>query len=102
LEKHFFVTELPDPGDEIELENFVEHLYMRPLDKRLPLWRFYLVTGKLFRSSLVKMLEMKNNKSVLIMQLNHCIADGMSGVQLWFNMFDKTEEGKVILPTGIT
>ena len=45
IEKHFFVTELPDPGDEIELEKFVEHLYKRPLDKRIPLWRFYLITG---------------------------------------------------------
>ena len=38
---------------------------------------------------------MQHGKSVLIMQLNHCIADGMSGVALWFNMFDKNEDGKV-------
>lgn len=74
IANHVVPATLDDPTDHASLQSFVGALMSTPLDKDRPLWQIHHVpfgTGHAF-----------------IARVHHCIADGMSLVQVLLNLAD--------------
>ncbi|RMF19747.1 MAG: wax ester/triacylglycerol synthase family O-acyltransferase [Gammaproteobacteria bacterium] len=56
---------LPDPGDDEALATLVGDLMSQPLAENHPLWQFALIEGY-------------QGRSVIVMRVHHCYADGLS------------------------
>ena len=71
---HVRHTWLPQPGDERELKRLCGRLVSQQLDRKKPLWELYVVGG------------ISGNRCALITKVHHCLADGISGVDLLQNL----------------
>lgn len=74
LDHHLVDATLPAPGDRAALQAFVGTLMSTPLAKDHPLWQFHLAP---FGSG-----------HALVARVHHCIADGMSLVQVLLHLAD--------------
>lgn len=85
FDTHLTRVELPEPGDDRELQAFVASQRTVPLDRDRPLWQTFCIDG--FRGG-----------SAVLTRTHHAIADGIRMVQLAMSLFDATPEGGSILP----
>ena len=76
--------ELPAPGGDVELQEFIASQRTEPLDRDRPLWTMFLIDG--FKGG-----------SAVLTRTHHAIADGIRMVQLAMSLFDATPEGGPIL-----
>ena len=65
---HVTEVAVPPPGDEAALLRTCEQLRRRGLDRSRPLWQLSLLTG------------LGDGQVAMLLQVHHCVADGMSGI----------------------
>lgn len=70
LHYHVRHTALPAPGDERLLKRLAGRIMSQQLDRGKPLWEMWVVEG------------VTGDRFALVTKLHHCIADGISGVDL--------------------
>jgi diacylglycerol O-acyltransferase len=75
LDLHVHHLALPAPGDKRALEELVSDLIASPLDRRKPLWDWYLVDG--FGAGMA-----------MIVRIHHCIADGIALSRVLLSLTD--------------
>ncbi|MBN1146075.1 MAG: wax ester/triacylglycerol synthase family O-acyltransferase [Anaerolineales bacterium] len=75
LDTHVQKVTLSPPGDQQALQDLVSELMSVELDCSRPLWQFYVI-------------EKYGTGSALVYRLHHCIADGISLVQVLLLMAD--------------
>ena len=76
--------ELPAPGGDAELQEFIASQRTEPLDRSRPLWTMFLIDG--FKGG-----------SAVLTRTHHAIADGIRMVQLAMSLFDAAPDGGPIL-----
>lgn len=86
LHYHVRHTCLPAPGDERMLKRLAGRVMSQQLDRGKPLWEIWLVEG------------VTGNRFALITKLHHCLADGMSGVDLAASMLSPDPDAEVDKP----
>src|SRR3954452_24745306 len=76
LDYHVRHAALPAPGSEEQLRALAARIHSQALDRRKPLWEFWMVQG------------VAGNRFALISKTHHALVDGISGVDLATVMFD--------------
>jgi WS/DGAT/MGAT family acyltransferase len=76
LTNHVRRLEVAPPGGRRQLEEAVEVVMARPLDRRRPLWELYLIDG------------LEDGQQALLVKLHHAIADGVGVVTLANRLLD--------------
>lgn len=84
-EDHIVHTSLPRPGDDAALRALVGRVLAQPLDRRRPLWEFWLVEG------------LHGGRFALIAKAHHAMVDGVAGVALLAALL-RAEPGDEVLP----
>ena len=79
IEDHVLALDLPEPGDDAQLQSVIGHLIYTPLDPAKPLWTFHLVRN--YRGG-----------SVLFARLHHAIGDGVALMLVLLSIADLTPE----------
>lgn len=64
-------------GTENELRSVASTILGKNLDRRNPLWDFTLISG------------LKGNRTALLARVHHCLADGVSGIELLKQVLDQ-------------
>jgi diacylglycerol O-acyltransferase len=67
---HVRHTRLPLPGDERQLKRLCGRIVSQQLDRHKPLWEMWVVEG------------LEHDRIALVTKVHHCMADGISGVDL--------------------
>src|SRR2546422_10225894 len=67
---HVRHTSLPRPGDEEQLKRLSARIMSQPLDRTRPLWEAWIVEG------------LQGGRFALVTKTHHCMADGLSAVDL--------------------
>ncbi len=80
LEYHLRHTALPAPGGDAELEELIGRLMSQELDRHRPLWEAWMVEG------------LEHGRWALILKIHHCMADGISGTDLFTAILDHEPE----------
>jgi diacylglycerol O-acyltransferase len=80
LDHHLRRTALPAPGVDRELSDLMGRIMSARLDRRLPLWEYWLVEG------------LADERWALISKVHHCMVDGVSGTDLYRIVLDETPE----------
>lgn len=70
LAYHLRRTRLPEPGDDTALCTLMGRVMSQALDRERPLWELWIVEG------------LENNRWAAISKIHHCMADGLSGLDL--------------------
>jgi diacylglycerol O-acyltransferase len=86
LEFHVREIGLPAPGDERQLGEQISRLHARPLDRRRPLWEFYLIHG------------LEGGRQALYGKVHHAAIDGVSGAEILGVLMDMTPEPREVPP----
>jgi diacylglycerol O-acyltransferase len=86
LEYHIREIALPRPGSEAQLCDQVARLHARPLDRRRPLWEFYLITG------------LAEGRVAVYSKIHHAAIDGASGAELLTVLLDLSPDGRELPP----
>jgi WS/DGAT/MGAT family acyltransferase len=73
---HIRRTALPAPGDDDALRRLVARVMSQRLDRERPLWECWVVEG------------LDAGRWAVISKLHHCMADGISGTNLYDAIFD--------------
>ena len=76
LDYHVRRTALPAPGGDEELRNLVGRVMAQKLDRSKPLWEMWIAEG------------FGDDRWALVNKLHHCMADGVSGIDLLSVVFD--------------
>ncbi len=76
LNRHIQRVDLPEPGDQVCLQELVGSLMSTQLDFSIPLWQFHFV-------------ENFNGGTAVIARLHHCIADGLALMQVLLSLTDE-------------
>lgn len=79
LAQHVHVRSVPAPGDEPELLLVAEELRRRRLDRTLPLWEMWFLTG------------LPGGRVGWFVKVHHCIADGIAGIATFATLLDASE-----------
>lgn len=87
LENHIHRVRLPEPADEATLQAFIEEKMQEPLDRRRPLWQFYLVDGY-------------QTGAVVLSRFHHAIADGIALAQVLLSMTEEEPDGDLMAGGG--
>ncbi len=80
IENHLRRATLPAPGQEKQLQDYVETQMKSPLDRNHPLWEFHLVDGY-------------RNGSAIVGRFHHALADGMALAEVLLSLTDATPDG---------
>ncbi len=88
LDYHLRHTALPAPGGPDELRDLMGRLMSQELDRRRPLWEAWMVEGLQF------------GRWALIMKIHHCVADGVSGNDLFSVLLSREPTTPVVGPSG--
>jgi diacylglycerol O-acyltransferase / wax synthase len=80
LEYHVRHAALPAPGGTEELRDLMGRLMSQELDRHRPLWEAWMVEG------------LENGRWALIMKVHHCMADGISGNDLFTVLLDRESD----------
>jgi WS/DGAT/MGAT family acyltransferase len=86
LDHHLMVRPVPAPGRDAELLNAADSLLVPLMDRAHPLWRACLLIG------------LAGNRSALLFELHHAVADGLAAVALLSSLFDDTRTPEVPVP----
>jgi WS/DGAT/MGAT family acyltransferase len=70
LDYHIRHTALPRPGNDEQLKRFCSRVMAQPLDRRRPLWEFWVAEG------------LAGNRFAIISKMHHCMLDGQAGADL--------------------
>lgn len=76
LDAHVVRRALPAPGTARELEATVASIMAQPLDPDRPLWQISVIEG------------LENGHTALVAKIHHALADGVSGVAVFAQLFD--------------
>jgi WS/DGAT/MGAT family acyltransferase len=76
IDRHVLLAEAPPPGDEAALLQLAARLMGGVLDRSLPLWRMWFVTG------------LPEGRVAVIVKLHHVLADGLAAIQLIMSTLD--------------
>ncbi len=87
IDDHLHRVTLPAPGGLAELQRFVGEQMSVPLDRRLPLWREFLVDGY-------------GGGCAVMTQMHHCIADGIALGRVLLSMTDEQPDAGIVLSDG--
>jgi len=85
LDLHVHHLALPAPGDKRALEALISDLISSPLDRRKPLWDWYLVDG--FGGGLA-----------MVVRIHHCIADGIALSRVLLSLTDTHADAGIAPP----
>ncbi|WP_029432372.1 wax ester/triacylglycerol synthase family O-acyltransferase [Blastococcus sp. URHD0036] len=83
---HVRRTALPAPGGDEELALLMGRVMSARLDRRRPLWEYWLVEG------------LAHDRWALISKVHHCMVDGISGTDLYRVVFDPGPEPAPAVP----
>ncbi|HET9020344.1 MAG TPA: wax ester/triacylglycerol synthase family O-acyltransferase [Ornithinibacter sp.] len=83
LDWHIRRTALPSPGSDAELHRLVSRVMSQRLDRRRPLWEYWVVEG------------LPDRRWAVIQKVHHCVVDGVSGTELYHVVFDSTPEPRM-------
>lgn len=86
LNYHVRHISLPRPGSERQLKQITAWILSQPLDWRRPLWESWIVEG------------LANGRFALVTKTHHCMVDGVSGVDLIYQLMRPTPETSVDKP----
>jgi diacylglycerol O-acyltransferase len=78
LAYHFRRTAVAVPGDDDALNRLVARIMTQRLDRDRPLWECWVIEG------------LTGNRWAVLTKLHHCMADGVSGTQLYHAIFADT------------
>ncbi|RMG06818.1 MAG: wax ester/triacylglycerol synthase family O-acyltransferase [Acidobacteria bacterium] len=78
IKNHIFRVKQRGSFDRKDLRKLAGEIMSELMDRAKPLWELYLVEN------------FENNKSAMIAKVHHCMADGISGVDLMKVIFDVT------------
>ena len=81
---HFRRTAVPAPGDDEALHRLVARIMAQRLDRDRPLWECWVIEG------------LAGERWAVLTKLHHCMADGVSGTQLYHALFADTPVPAVI------
>lgn len=82
---HVLRLALPSPGSDEQLMEMVSGLYPGLLDRKLPLWRSYLIQG------------LSGGRFALFTKVHHAYADGINSARMIFgSLNDKPKAGKIL------
>jgi len=70
IEYHVRHTSLPRPGDNQQLKNLAARVMAQQLDRRKPLWEYWVIEG------------LEDDRFAVVTKIHHCMIDGSSGVDL--------------------
>jgi diacylglycerol O-acyltransferase len=84
LEYHVRHTALPTPGGLEELRDLMGRLMSQELDRNRPLWEAWMVEG------------LQGGRWALIMKIHHCMADGISGNDLFTVLLSREPNPPVV------
>ncbi|MGI8609903.1 MAG: WS/DGAT/MGAT family O-acyltransferase [Candidatus Dormibacteria bacterium] len=71
---------LPSPGGRKELNDYVERVFSRQLDRRRPLWELYYIEG------------LEGNRWALLSKTHHSLVDGLSALELATVLMDTSPD----------
>jgi WS/DGAT/MGAT family acyltransferase len=77
---HVRHTRLPLPGGERQLKRLCGRIISQQLDRHKPLWEMWVVEG------------LEGDRFALVSKVHHCMADGISGVDLLRSLLRATPE----------
>jgi diacylglycerol O-acyltransferase len=80
LTYHVRRTALPVPGDDAALCRLVSRVMSARLDRDRPLWETWIIEG------------LADGRWAVLSKVHHCMADGISGNELYRLMFDESPE----------
>ena len=81
LSYHVRFAMLPQPGNESQLLNFVEHQHESLLDRNRPLWEMILIDG------------LEDNKFAIYLKAHHAFTDGAKANQLLMSYLSRNIDG---------
>lgn len=82
---HFRRTAVPAPGDDAALHRLVARIMAQRLDRDRPLWECWVIEG------------LAGDRWAVLTKLHHCMADGVSGTQLYHAIY-AGEPNPAVLP----
>ena len=80
LSQHIREVQLPAPGDDAALQDYVGRFLATPLPRDRPLWDIHLIGGLA-------------EGSAIYVRLHHALADGIALTQVLFSLTDLSSEG---------
>jgi diacylglycerol O-acyltransferase len=86
LTYHVRRTALPVPGDDAALCRLVSRVMSVRLDRDRPLWEAWVIEG------------LADGRWAFLSKVHHCMADGISGNELYRLMFDESPEPRAGVP----
>ena len=86
LANHLFRHELRPDSTEAALMKAVMQVYEKPLDRGKPLWELHLFNG------------LVGGHSAILTKIHHCLADGISGIELLAVMTSTRPEARTPTP----
>ena len=81
IRHHLRVRDLGNGADEATMLEACADLNEQPLDRTLPLWELWLLTGR------------ADGNVALLIRLHHVVADGIAALDILGVLFDRTAEG---------
>ncbi len=83
IDDHLHRVTLPAPGGLAELQRFAGEQMSVPFDRRLPLWREFLIDGY-------------DGGCAVMTQMHHCIADGIALARVLLSMTDEQPDAGIV------
>ncbi len=89
LDHHVSAMDLPDPGDDAQLERAVSALLSAPMDYDRPLWDLTMLTG------------LQHGRWAIVSRLHHTVADGHGALMLTGRLIDADPAGTTSLTEAL-
>ena len=88
LRFHIRAATVAPPGSHRELEQTMQDLIARPIDRSRPLWEMYLIEG------------LEGGRVGYLIKLHHAIADGLGGIAVGRTLFDTVRGSPALGESG--
>ncbi|WP_204115247.1 WS/DGAT/MGAT family O-acyltransferase [Shimia biformata] len=86
---HIRHNALPKPGNRKQLNELVERLHAVPLDRKRPLWQFYVIEG------------LEEGGFALFTKTHHACLDGGAGIVTMNILYDQSPDGSEVAPPNL-
>ena len=83
LDRHVHRATLPDPGDDVALQDYVNTFLSTPLERDRPLWEVHLVDGY-------------GDGSAVYTRLHHALADGIALTRVLLSLSDAAADEDLV------